>query len=707
MLYLSSSCLVRVSVLQLKEALSLAFDDLSSIDDGEDDDDDSPSTEQPRRGPVLSSQESFQASGKSLTSTPRFVSDFNDKNNRFNNNNNISVIEEEALSLDADQKKDDSQSNLRLLLQENERLTTENTKLSTQVNILTGDFEGLSFKFRQLQQLNERHEEAINQLKGELAAQEISKKSHADALKAAQAKVAVAESTIDSLRSQLSEMARTDCIERLRDRHERETQKMKESFQAERLNIIQEKEALKETIEEKDRKISHLRLELEMVKKKSIQDQEARRQSSGQSEAFRRLKTELTAITDNNDNLKQEIDQLKQSLKEAKSESAFHAADSQAKQAEINGMTNEIDELKTLVQRQETEISSVKNCYEKATGMIDSLKAKLQELVNMYQSLEQENTKLEKEVADCRQTVAKLPTVDSGDELVPKSKVEEIVSNSTKEWKEQVQKEYERSFQEQLSRLKSYYQDMQQKYEERLETEVKQFVSCLKRMSEGEAIEQNLQSLRPIQDLWLALHSKYQEQMQMLSNRKDQVDEALRELENAYIDSKSEANESKHEQGILLDSVKGELEVAKEEVTQLTMKLEKYKKQYALLKASTQREGERREKHFALILKKKLEGREDNLKELISKDATLLLQQINRAYSDSIKFLKEQNDRFLEQSNTRSLEKMSQAIVSYHDLVMRKIEQRSKQLQQELLATSCEIDRDVSVLDNIPSVLLH
>ena len=248
---------------------------------------------------------------------------------------------------------------------------------------------------------------------------------------------------------------------------------------------------------------------------------------------------------------------------------------------------------------------------------------------------------------------------------------------------------------------------MQQKYEERLETEVKQFVSCLKRMSEGEAIEQNLQSLRPIQDLWLALHSKYQEQMQMLSNRKDQVDEALRELENAYIDSKSEANESKHEQGILLDSVKGELEVAKEEVTQLTMKLEKYKKQYALLKASTQREGERREKHFALILKKKLEGREDNLKELISKDATLLLQQINRAYSDSIKFLKEQNDRFLEQSNTRSLEKMSQAIVSYHDLVMKKIEQRSKQLQQELLATSCEVDRDVSVLENIPSVLLH
>ena len=47
-------------------------------------------------------------------------------------------------------------------------------------------------------------------------------------------------------------------------------------------------------------------------------------------------------------------------------------------------ISEELDELKALVQRQEREITSLKNSYEKATGMIDSLKGKLQELVNMF-----------------------------------------------------------------------------------------------------------------------------------------------------------------------------------------------------------------------------------------------------------------------------------------------------------------------------------
>ena len=47
-------------------------------------------------------------------------------------------------------------------------------------------------------------------------------------------------------------------------------------------------------------------------------------------------------------------------------------------------ISKELDELKALVQRQEKEITSLKNSYKKATDMIDSLKGKLQELVNMF-----------------------------------------------------------------------------------------------------------------------------------------------------------------------------------------------------------------------------------------------------------------------------------------------------------------------------------
>lgn len=662
------------------------------------------STEQARRGPFLSQESPLHGiNSKTLTSTPKFLSEYNDKT-KFINNNNIHVIEEESLSMDGDDKKNDTDFDLQLLLKDNEKLQTQNAKLQQQLQTLNGDYTGVSFKFNQLQEAFKSQEQTITKLKGELAAQEISKKTLADALRAAQAKSAVAEETINSLRMQLSEMARSDCIERLRSQHEGQIQKMKDSLESERLKLMHDKDILKEEIESKDRRIAHIQQAMETMKRNSL-EHEARRQSNGNTDSLRKLKTELTAVTDNNHNLKQQIEGLKQQIREAKTESDLHTANFQAKQVEINGLTVKLEDQKTLTQRQESELLSLRDSYLKATLMIESLKSKLEELVAFCQNLQDENQTLEKEVTELRKTR------QNDEELIPKSQVEEFVSRSTKAWKEQVQKTYEESFQQQITQIKSQYFHQQQMQEQQLKKDVNDFISHLSSLADGSQTQEVSLTLQPIRDLWSSLLSKYHEQMEMLSSRKEQIDQALRELEEAVSEAKSESEESKHEeQGMVVDLVRSELEAAKREVCQLTLKLEKYKKHITQVKMNSQKEDERREKQFTAILKKKLSGmkeREETMKSLVSKDGTLLLQQINRAFSESIKYLKEQTDRYLEQSNSKSLEKMSQAIVNYHNLVMSKIEQRSKQLQQDLHASMSGVDNDISILEQVPPFLLH
>jgi hypothetical protein len=684
-----------------------AFEDLSSIDDADDDEDDiqeDNSTEQARRGPFLSHESPIQGiHGKSLTSTPRFFNEFNDKN-RFTNNNNIHVIQEE--SLEGDPKKNDTDFDLQLLLKDNEKLQTENAKLKQQLDTINGDYTGLSFKFNQIQEMFKQQEQLMTKLKGELAAQEISKKTHQEALRAAQAKSAVAEETINSLRMQLSEMARSDCIERLRSQHEGQIQKMKEAFENERLKIIHEKDVLQEQLDSKDRRISHLQQAVDTMRRNSLEQEGQRRQSNGNTETLRKLKTELTAASDNNQNLKQQVEGLKHQIREAKNESAFHAADSQSKQVEINGLTTELEDLKTLNRRLESELNSARDSEQKSNDMISSLKKKLEELVSFCQRLQEENEDLKKETNELKNK-ARL----NDEELIPKSQVEQFVSRSTKDWREKVQKTYEESFQQQVNQIKAQYSRESQEQKERLDNNVRKLIHNINCLSSGSRPEEDVEPLlRPLQEVWSSLQAKHQEQMDMLFSRKQEIDRALRELEEAVSEARSETEESKHEHVIDFDSVRTELKEARDEVSQLTFKLEKYKKHIIHLKNSVQKEDERREKQFSLILKKKLAGvkeREENLKTLVSEDATLMLQQINRAYSESIKCLKEQTDRYLQTSNSQSLEKMSHAIVSYHNLVMKKIEERTRQLQQDLHNSTRHLDNDISILEELPPLLLH
>lgn len=656
--------------LQLKDYLSTAFEDLSSIDD----EDEETSSE------FRSSE--FRQPQRGLLHGKKFVSTPNDNNNgiRGRPHHNISVIEEEPNSIhstDDDVKGSDEVTSvergreadqhnesyhIRLLLDQNKKLCDERTKLQQLCDNVTGDFEGVSYKCQRLEEVLSEKEKLVEQLMGKLAALQISMKSAKEVQSETSNKLVIAENTISSLRNELKEMHQADGMERIRVLYESQLQQLKEKYETERSGWIDDREQLKEKLDEQKHQISKLRIELDLRLKKAASD---RRLSSGSDTALtKKLEAELETVREANRLLELKAAQNEASLQQVQSQLSLAKQSLTEKEHESQKLGHE---LQFKIHELEAQKSEVHRLNDEIKSMADSLK--------QVESRLSEN-RVRSEMSERSMT----------------SKMNQEIISQVKEYREQIQQRYQSEFESRVKEVKDAYSRQQ----EQIETCVTRICSWIEGLT-GQGLkpqECELYSVfEPIVKIWSAIEKKMDEQLGKMVEKRKEIEEAKRELEEAYMDSKSEGHDANQP---LLDTMHVELREAKEEITALKEKLTKYKKNYTMHVKKVAAEREQLKHDYAALIRRQVtevcKDREEQLTDLLSRDSRQLLQQINQAYLESLRHLKEQNDRFFEESNGKSLQKMADAIVTYHEIVTRKITQRNNQLTWQVNQTLCEAD---------------
>lgn len=655
--------------LQLKDFLSTAFEDMSSIDD----EDEETSSE-------FRSTESRPIARGLTNVRKKFVSTPNDNNNviRGRPYQNISVIEEEPNSIHSlvgeDEKASDEitsvekgreadQQNesyhIRLLLDQNKKLCSERTKLQQLCDSVTGDFEGVSYKCQRLEQVLTEKEQLVDQLMGKLAALQISLQSAKDAQSETNNKLVMAENTISSLRNELKEMHQADGMERIRVLYESQLKQLKEKYETERSGWIDDRESLKEKVDDQKHQISKLKIELDLRLKKAAADRR-----SALDTTSKRLEPELEAVRENNRQLEIRVSEYQASLQDLRNQLSANKNALSVKEQEVYQLSQELEVKDRQVQ---TQASEMLRQNDQIKCMADSLK------------------QLETRLSETR-------TWDDIADKSFKSKIEKQVISQVKEYRDQIQEKYQSEFVTRVQEIRDAYKRQQ----DQLETSVTRICSWIEGMT-GQGLKPQDCELYtvfdPVIKIWFAIEKKMDEQLGKMMDKRKEIETAKRELEEAYIDSKSDAQDGDHQ---LLETVHEELREAKDEITALKEKISKYKKNYTMQVKKFAAEREQLKQDYAALIRRQVsevcKDREEQLTDLLSRDSRQLLQQINQAYLDSLRQLKEQNDRFFEQSNGRSLQKMGDAIVSYHEIVTRKISQRNRQLTRQINQTLCEVD---------------
>ena len=614
----------------------------------------------------------------------KFVSTPNDNNNviRGRPHQNISVIEEEPNSIhslvDEDEKASDELTSVekgreadqhnesyhvRLLLDQNKKLCSERTKLQQLCDNVTGDFEGVSYKCQRLEEVLSEKEKLVDQLMGKLAALQISLQSAKEAQSETNNKLVIAENTISSLRNELKEMHQADGMERIRGLYESQFKQLKDKYETERAGWIDDRELLKEKVDEQKHQISKLKIELDLRLKKTAADRRSLSSSTTDATA-KRLEAELEVVREKNRQLEIRVAQHQTSLEELQNQLSATKQALALKEQESDQLSQELQFKDHQIRTHASEVNRLND-----------------EIKSMADSLKQVETRLaEKRTRD-----------DVADKSL-KSKVDQEVIVRVKEYRDQIQEKYHCEFTSRVQEIRNAYS----RQHEQLETCVTRICSWIEGLTGQGRKPQDCELYTvfdPVIKIWLAIEKKMDEQLGKMVEKRKEIEEAKQELAEAYMDSKSEAHDADQP---LLETVHQELCEAKQEIIALKEKVNKYKKSYTMQVKKFAGEKEQLKRDYAALIRSQVSevcrDREEQLMNLLSRDSRQLLQQINQAYLDSLRHLKEQNDRFFEESNGKSLQKMGDAIVTYHEIVTRKISQRNKQLTWQINQTMCEVD---------------
>jgi hypothetical protein len=645
---------------------------MSSIDDEDDE-----NSSEFRNPDVRSAPRCLPNVRKKFMSTP------NDNNNagiRVRPHNNISVIEEEPNSihslLEEDQQQPSDQVSsvekgreadqlnesyhVRLLLDQNKKLCSERTKLQQLCDSVTGDFEGISYKCHRLEEVLSEKEQLVDQLMGKLAALQISLTTAKEAQSETNNKLVIAENTISSLRNELKEMHQADGMDRIRVLYESQLKQSKEKYESERADWMHDRDALNEVIDEQKHQISKLKIELDLRLKKAAAD----RRSAHSDTTTKKLESE--------------IETLRQTNRQLESINSQH-------QNSMTDLRDQISRMQSSMIEKEKEVSHLRQEIQLKDHQIQAHKTEVSRLNDEKKSLTESLKQLENRLSESR-------VHDEMRDKSLKSKMDQQVIAQVKEYRDKIMEKYSNDFASRLQEL----QKSQQRQKEQLDECVTRICSWIEGVT-GQGLKPHECELYtvfdPVIKIWFAIEKKMDEQLSKMAQKRNEIEDAKRELEEAYMDSKSDSHEN---DSPLLENLHQELSEARDEITALKEKVSKYKKNYTAYVKKYAAEKDQLKQDYAALIQRQVSvvcrDREEQLMSLLSRDSRQLLQQINQAYSESLRSLKEQNDLFFEQSNSKSLKKMGEAIISYHEIVTKKITQRNSQLTRQINQTLCEVD---------------
>jgi len=494
-----------------------------------------------------------------------------------------------------------SYKHIQLLLDENERLVKEVESCKTKLSILNGDYLGLTFNYQTLESKCASKEDEICQLKGKLAALEMQLKSQVESKNEFFAKLNLAESTIESLNRQLTNMAKSDSLVRVRENYETLLNKLRHQFESEQIMIKGEVEGLKFEVETKKQEINQLRSELE--EKKATIDQ-----------------LEIEKL-ENIENLKSKYQQI---IKDNNSQIDF--------QALINQKNEEIESLQHQVNLLRKELESCEmnkpNVLRSESEVIKEIKIEFNKSLKNLKERRKQVNELQAELIKSAQQVyelkEKLKIAESKSENVRK-----MMEETNEIWKQQVEAALLEQFQKEWAKSLESFELVKQEevvsvertFNRRLEAYIKSIIEKLETFGQDISVPlqqpNELESMfQPLAKLWASLESALKDQMSELNVRQEEMLNARQNLVQALQESKSfEANSSDYN----FDELRKEIEGLKNESIVMKMKLEKYKKHYHLLRVKHENAIKELKKESARLIASKEQEYEAEREKLVQK----------------------------------------------------------------------------------------
>ena len=159
-----------------------------------------------------------------------------------------------------------SQRHVQLLIEENQRLSNELIVSQQRLSAINGNYEGLQYKLKELDKMNAEKENQLVRLEAKIRSLELNITIERENKEEVQRKLAVCESTVESLQYQLREIGKSDCLVRAQDTHESVVNCLKAKHENEIILLKGEIEGLRHELNSKNNEINSLNKELDQKK---------------------------------------------------------------------------------------------------------------------------------------------------------------------------------------------------------------------------------------------------------------------------------------------------------------------------------------------------------------------------------------------------------------------------------------------------------
>ncbi|XP_054162264.1 myb-like protein D, partial [Oppia nitens] len=159
-----------------------------------------------------------------------------------------------------------NQRHVQLLIEENQRLSNELLVSQQKQSAMDGNYEGLQFRLKELNQINAEKENQLVKLEAKLKSLEVNVKVERETKEEFQRKVSVCESTIESLQYQLMEIEKSDCLVRRQEIHDSVVNSLKTKHENELILFKREINDMKDKLNTKEMEMIAKNKELEAIK---------------------------------------------------------------------------------------------------------------------------------------------------------------------------------------------------------------------------------------------------------------------------------------------------------------------------------------------------------------------------------------------------------------------------------------------------------
>lgn len=541
---------------------------------------------------------------------------------------------------------------LQALLDQNEKLSNESNMLKHRISVAAGDFDGLSHKFKEIEKAYATKDDECIKLEGKCNALEAQLRSERDAKNESLRKLALAESTIESLHDQIKDIARSDCMSRVQETHEAVMTKLKRSYESIIVTMKGEVDGLKTEVDLKKQELAETRASLRLLKSQP--------DNNFNAEHAKQMATEMLNI------YKRDIEARSKTLIDAELKRGEEEFERNKRELETRTKKHIESELK----RAEEELERNKRELETRAKM--HIEAELKRAEADF-----ERKKREHEALSRMQIEAKLKQAEAEFERNKLS----IVVEAKADWNRELVK--------QVDDLKDWLESF---------------------LTTSQPPDNEIQALLlPLQRLWISFQHSCGKIEEGLVARRDELREAQQALEDAVHDSKH-LNESNKD--VILQTANEELDALKRESAEFRSKLKKYKRKYHFTLEEQRKEIELMRQEYTALLTKN-EDRDLLFQEKLANESKFIASQFNEAYARSLAKMNKHMTELVEDSNRRSLQKVAKAVIAYHELVTRKIAEREGMLKRHLdesrlhlVDESCKMSMISKYLEPPPPVLL-